>query len=158
MARVTVINDYPVPVGRLWAVATDLGALAFTMRGLLRYDGLPSGRAREGMVLDYRVSLLGLLPWRPWRVEVVEQDEARRRFVTAEHGAGLRRWDHSMAAVEAPGGSRLVEVVEVEAEAGWQTPVFQRLATHIYRRRHGPRLALLTGGDGPDHDHEPLLA
>jgi hypothetical protein len=159
MARVTVANDYPVPVRRLWDVATDLGALAHTMRGLLRYDGLPTGRARAGMVLDYQVSLLGLLPPRPWRVEVIEQDEATHRFVTREHGAGLRRWDHTMIAVETPDGSRLIETVEVEADAAWQTPIFFRLANHIYRRRHRPRLELLlSGGGSSGHGTEPLPA
>ena len=151
MGRIRVENDYPVPVDRLWSVATDLGALAHTMRGLLRYDGLPDCRAFEGMVLEYRVSLVGMLPWRSWRVEVVELDDAARRFRTVERGAGLSRWDHMMEAHDAPGGgSRLVEEVEVEAEAPWQTPLFERFARHVYRRRHAPRLSLLTGGGGRD--------
>lgn len=155
MARIEVVNEYPVSVGRLWSVATDLGALAMTMKGLLRYDGLPDCRARAGMVLDYEVSLLGLLPPRPWRVEVLVLDEAAHRFVTREAGAGLRRWDHTMVAEDMPGGSRLIESVEVEAEAAWQTPIFRAFAAHVYRRRHAPRLALLTSGDGPDHEALP---
>ncbi|WP_308916966.1 hypothetical protein [Jannaschia sp. LMIT008] len=149
MGHITVINDYPVGVDALWDNCIDMSAMARTMKGLLRYDGLRHGKAHQGLVLNYDVSLFGLLPARPSRVEFVELDRATLRFRTVETSEGLRAWNHTMQITETPGGSRLSDTVEIEAEVAWQTPLFERFARHVYRRRHAPRLAMLTGGAGP---------
>ena len=149
MGTIRVTNDYPVAPDALWDISTDMGAMARTMKGLLRYDGLVPCRAHMGLVLRYGVSLFGILPSRPCRVEFVAFDEDAMTFETVETGPGLRSWNHRMRVVPAAGGSRLVEAVEIEAEAAWQTPLFERFARHVYRRRHAPRLAMLMQGGGP---------
>ena len=148
MGLIQVANDYPVDVDALWDISIDLGAMAHTMKGLLRYDGLQHCPATEGMVLNYDVSLFGVLPARPCRVEFVELDRDALRFRTVETGGGLRAWNHVMQIEATTTGSRLIDTVEIEADVAWQTPIFERFARHVYRRRHAPRLDLLTGGSG----------
>lgn len=148
MGTIDVIHHYPVDAGRLWHVATDLSTLSDTTRGLVRYRGLPRGAVREGTEVAYEVSLLGLTPWRPYNVAVVAMDARRMHFATEEWGAGIERWRHDLRVEPTDTGAMLIERVEVAAEHLWFTPIATGFADLMYRRRHGPRLALLTGGEG----------
>ena len=48
MKTVHLTHDYPVSPERLWALATDYGALARVMEGVVAFEGLPEGRVQEG--------------------------------------------------------------------------------------------------------------
>ncbi|MWD28844.1 hypothetical protein E0K89_015290 [Aquicoccus sp. SCR17] len=141
MQRVRLEHDYPVSPDRLWQLATDLDALAEVSGGMVQFRGMPSGRVREGQVIDVEVSLLGLFPWRPYRMRVISCDDAARRLVSEEEGMGVELWRHSLSVTGEEGAARLID--EIEIEAGWKTPIVARWARFLYARRDAPRRRLL---------------
>ncbi|MGR3436872.1 MAG: SRPBCC family protein [Shimia sp.] len=143
MRRVVLAHDYDAPPGAVWALAVDFAALARAMRGLVTFRGLPEGRIRAGQVIEAEARLLGVSPWRPHRMEVEVCDDAAMTFQSRESGPGLRRWDHRLTVASHGTGARLSDVVEVEADRPWQTPILARWARIAYRRRHAARRAML---------------
>lgn len=138
---VRLTHEYPVDADRLWALATDLDALAGVSGRLVRFEGLPSGHCRTGQVIDLRVSLFGLLPWRPYRMRVISCDDAARRLVSEEEGMGVALWRHRLSVDATEAGARLTD--EIEIEAGWKTPLVARWARMLYARRDAPRRRML---------------
>ncbi|MEO1686549.1 MAG: SRPBCC family protein [Pseudomonadota bacterium] len=147
-AVVAVVHDYPVSTDRLWDVVTDYDALAKIMRGWARFRGLPEGRVQAGQGVDAAVSLFGLLPARPWRMEIQHLDPEARRLRSREAGLGARAWIHEIAVDPCPAGARLTDRVTVDA--GWRTPVYAVFARAMLRGRHGPRCKALGLMDRPN--------
>lgn len=145
MKTVHLTHDYPVSPERLWTLATDYGALARVMEGVVAFEGLPEGRVQEGQKIDVMVSLFGKLPKQPYHMEVVECDDSRMVLRSSEKGAGVKEWRHTMRVTPAPGGSRLTDTIEIEA--GLLTGAFALWARYLYGARHKPRLRLLESGD-----------
>ncbi|MEQ9675701.1 MAG: SRPBCC family protein [Roseovarius indicus] len=145
MKTVHLTHDYPVSPERLWALATDYGALARVMEGVVAFEGLPEGRVQEGQKIDVKVSLFGKLPKQPYHMEVVECDDSRMVLRSSEKGAGVKEWRHTMRVTPAPGGSRLTDTIEIEA--GLLTGAFALWARYLYGARHKPRLRILESGD-----------
>lgn len=144
MKTVHLTHDYPVSPERLWTLATDYGALARVMEGVVAFEGLPEGRVQEGQKIDVMVSLFGKLPKQPYHMEVVECDDSRMVLRSSEKGAGVKEWRHTMSVTPAPGGSRLTDTIEIEA--GLLTGAFALWARYLYGARHKPRLRLLESG------------
>ena len=141
MRTVTLEHDYPAPAEEVWAIATDLDALKEVMKGLVSFEGLPSGRVHEGQSLTVMVSLFGKLPAQPYFMEILECDDDAMVLRSFERGAGVKSWKHSLTVAPLGTGCRLMEVIEIEA--GWLTWVFAAWARFLYRKRHQPRLRLL---------------
>lgn len=141
MRTVTTVHDYPVSPDRLWALVTDYDALGTVMRGLMSFDGLPNRRARAGDAFDLRVRLFGILPARPYRIELVQFDDDAMILQSRETGMGVRQWAHRITVTPHQGGARLTDRIDIDA--GWKTPIVAAFAHHLLRRRHKPRLRLL---------------
>lgn len=134
-------HDYPYPANAVWHVATDLDHLRAVTEGLLTFHHLPSGALHDGQVLEVEVSLLGCLPYQPYRMVVESLVSAAMSFQSHEHGAGVRVWRHHSQVVPTPPGSRIHERIEIDA--GLATPLFVLWAQVMYRARHTPRLRIL---------------
>lgn len=144
MQTVTLTHDYPVASEALWQIVTDYAALATVMEGIVSFEGLPAGRTKTGQVCDVQVSLFGKLPAQPYRMEVLECDDARHVLRSCEKGAGVKSWRHTLTLEQTPQGCRLTDRIEIEA--GLLTPLFALWARYLYRARHKPRLRLLKEG------------
>lgn len=145
MKTVHLSHDYPVSPERLWALATDYDALARVMEGVVAFEGLPSGRVREGEKVEVMVSLFGKLPKQPYSMEVLECDDSRMVLRSLEKGAGVKAWRHRLTVVPIEQGSRLTDRIEIEA--GLLTGLFALWARYLYGARHKPRLRLLEAGE-----------
>lgn len=141
MRTVHLSHIYAHPPYAVWAVATDLDCLKDAVRGLLTFKGMPSGAIEEGQVLDVTVSLFGVLPAQPYRMEILTCDAQKMCFVSREQGMGVEHWQHSLRIVPHADGAELID--EIEIEAGWRTPIIAAWARYMYRRRHKPRLVML---------------
>lgn len=142
MTVVEVIHEYPVTPERLWAVTMDLGSLAVMNAPLIVFGDLGGERLAAGAVIDTEVSVYGRLPAQPYRIEVLECDDATMRARTSETGAGVKSWNHTITVTPvAGGGARLSDRIEIDA--GWKTPLFAWWARKLYRHRDGPRKTLL---------------
>ncbi|WP_439140797.1 hypothetical protein [Planktotalea sp.] len=126
----------------VWRVATDLDCLQDAVRGLLAFEGLPRGAIKEGQVIDVKVSLFGLLPAQPYRMEVIAFSEDNMCFTSNEVGMGVRHWQHSLRVVPHARGAELIDVIEIEA--GWRTSLIAAWARYMYKRRHKPRQLMLS--------------
>ena len=142
MRTIELSHDYPVSAQRLWELVTDYDALAEVMKGIIKFDGLPSGHTRPGQSFTVMVSVFGVLPPQPYHMEVLECDDRRMVLRSTERGAGVKVWKHSLIVFPMADGSRLMETIEIDA--GWLTFAFARWARYLYRARHKPRLRLLT--------------
>ncbi|MCY6382321.1 SRPBCC family protein [Hoeflea prorocentri] len=142
MTLVTVVNDYPVDADRLWAVATDYDALCEIMKGIVEFEGIPSGRTHTGQKLDVMVSLFGKLPKQPYHMEILECDDERHVLRTSEKGSGVKSWKHTLTVEKTANGSRLTDSIEIDA--GLITPLVALWAKYLYSARHKPRMRLLT--------------
>lgn len=138
---VTVISDYAAPAPKVWALATDYGALAKIMKGIATFDGVPSGRTKTGQKMDVMVSLFGKLPQQPYFMEVPECDDEHMVLRSSERGAGVKSWRHTLTVTKTETGSRLTD--EIEVDAGVLTFAFAMWAKYLYKARHKPRLRML---------------
>ena len=145
MKTVTVVNDYPVSADDLWALVVDYDALEKVMKGIVSFEGLPSGRIHAKQKLDLMVSLFDKLPKQKYHIEILECNDQERMFSSNENGAGVKHWLHTLQVLETKDGSRLIDKIEIDA--GWLTPMFALWAKFLYGARHKPRLALLNDND-----------
>lgn len=141
MKTVVVEHDYAVPAAELWALVTDFGALKVVMKSIVTFEGLPEGCAQTGQSFDVQVSLFGLLPRRPYHMEVLECDNARMVLRSSERGVGVKSWRHTINVVPTASGSHLCDQIDIDA--GLFTPIVALWARRMLRARHKPRLALL---------------
>lgn len=141
MKTITIENDYPYSAKRLWALATDYEALHEVMKGIVSFEGLPSGRTRGGQKLEVMVSLFGKLPKQLYHIEVLECDDRNMILRSSERGSGVKQWRHTMNVTETEFGSRLRDHIEIDA--GWLTFAFALWARYLYGARHEPRLRML---------------
>jgi ligand-binding SRPBCC domain-containing protein len=139
--KVTVISDYAAHAPKVWALATDYGALAKIMKGYATFDVLPSGRTKTGQRMDVMVSLFGKLPQQPYFMEVLECDDEHMVLRSLERGAGVKNWQHTLTVTKTETGSRLTD--EIEIDAGVLTFAFALWAKYLYGARHKPRLRML---------------
>ncbi|MGH1578364.1 SRPBCC family protein [Planktotalea sp.] len=141
MKTVRLSHVYEHPPEKVWAVATDIDCLKEAVRGLLTFTGLPSGAIHKGQVLDVEVSLFGILPAQPYRMEVVDFDPIAMHFTSSEKGMGVKHWIHRLQVQPHALGAELID--EIDIEAGWRTPIIAAWARYMYKRRHKPRLRML---------------
>tara|TARA_B100000378_G_C18029800_1_gene407119 strand:- start:1309 stop:1587 length:279 start_codon:yes stop_codon:yes gene_type:complete len=74
-------------------------------------------------------------------MEVLECDNEAMILRSFEKGAGVKSWRHTLTVEPLQSGSRLRDVIEIEA--GWMTWAFARWARFLYRKRHEPRIQML---------------
>ena len=141
MRKIRLSHDYDADAARLWALVTDLDALAEVNRPRIVMQGLPPGRIREGQRIEVTVSLFGRLPPQPYAMDVIECDDRARRFHSLESGAGVRHWEHWLQVWPTTGGCRVHETIAIDA--GAFTPLFALWARHLYKSRHSARQRLL---------------
>lgn len=141
MAYVVVDQLYDNCALKLWKIATDYSALSQLMTGLVRFDGLPSEAVTEGQRLEIEVSLLGLLPTKPYRIDVIECEPEMMIMRTHEHGHGIDLWDHTTAIMKDGDGARWIDFIEIKA--GWLTWPASIWARVIYTTRHRRRRRML---------------
>lgn len=143
MKTVTLTHHYKSPARDVWALATNYGVLAEVMRGLITFTGLPEGRTYTGQSVTVMVSLFGKLPPQPYHMEVLECDDQAMILRSAERGAGVKSWQHTLQVMETEDGCSLSDRIEIDA--GWLTTPFAWWARYLYKKRHAPRLRLLRG-------------
>lgn len=144
MAAVRNSVYYDANPRRVWALVTDLGALAKVCAGYVSFEGLPEGRIFTGQKIEPMVRLFGRLPARRYHMFIELCDDAAMRFQTREQGAGTRRWDHALWLTAEARGTRLDE--EIDIDAGLATPLVAWWAGKLLRGRHQPRIDLLNSG------------
>jgi len=141
MKTVILEHEYAATAQEVWALATDLDALKQIMEGVVRFDGMPSGRVFQGQRINVLVSLFGKLPPQPYFMEVLECDNDAMVLRSVEKGAGVKSWRHRLSVESQGSGCRLRDVIEIDA--GWMTWAFAIWARYLYRKRHEPRVRLL---------------
>ena len=144
MRKICLRHTYTHTPEAVWALATDLDYLKEAVKGLLVFKGMPSGAIRKGQVIEVSVSLFGILPAQPYRMELVEFDAMQKCFVSREQGMGVEHWQHTLRVIPHARGAELID--EIEIEAGWRTPLITAWARYMYKRRHKPRLKMLAAG------------
>lgn len=142
---VEVTYTYPFAAERVWALATDYGALGKVMKGIASIQGLPDGRAQAGQKLEVMVSLFGKLPAQPYFIEVLSCDDDKMIMQSNEHGAGVKTWQHTLTVAPTKTGCQLKDHIQIDA--GWLTSVLALWAQYLYGARHKPRLEMLESGE-----------
>lgn len=141
MKTVRLEHEYAASAREVWALATDLDALSEIMDGLVTFEGLPSGKVYQGQKITVQVSLFGKLPPQPYYMEVLECDDEAMVLRSLEKGAGVKSWRHTLTVEPQHTGSRLSDVIEIDA--GWMSWAFALWARFLYSKRHAPRVQLL---------------
>lgn len=141
MRTVYLSHVYDTSPSAVWRVATDLDCLQRAVRGVLLFEGMPSCAIAQGQIIDVTVSMFGVLPAQPYRMEVIAFDEDTLTFTSREKGMGVEHFQHNLRIVPHPRGAELID--EVEIEAGWRTPMIAAWVRFMYKRRHKPRLEML---------------
>ena len=113
MKPVTLCHDYPYAPVRVWQLATDYGALAQVMEGVVSFKGLPDGRVYTGQNISVMVSLFGKLPAQPYSMEVLDCDDTNMVLRSSEKGAGVKSWRHTLRVVETEIECQLIDRIEI---------------------------------------------
>ncbi|MFG6511874.1 MULTISPECIES: hypothetical protein, partial [unclassified Sulfitobacter] len=95
----------------------------------------------QGQRITVQVSLFGKLPPQPYFMEVLECDDEAMILRSSEKGAGVKSWHHTLTVEPQQSGSRLRDVIEIDA--GWMSWAFALWARFLYRKRHEPRVQIL---------------
>nr|WP_321509497.1 SRPBCC family protein [uncultured Celeribacter sp.] len=153
MKTVVLQHEYDAAAQDVWALATDLDALKEIMEGVVTFEGLPGGRVYEGQQITVQVSLFGKLPSQPYFMEVLECDDKAMILRSSEKGAGVKSWRHTLTVEPTASGSRLRDVIEIDA--GWITWAYALWAKYLYGKRHKPRVRLLADMQAGQPAHGP---
>ena len=137
-----ITSEYNVDADTLWRSATNFDHLAKVVAPLVRFRGTPQGSIDPTLrALDVEVSMFGITPWAPYRMEIVSFDAQARRLISSELGMGLRKWQHKISVEPTLEGARLTDKVTIDA--GWKTPIYIAWARYMYKARIPRRRALL---------------
>jgi hypothetical protein len=127
----------------VWEAVQDVDTLRYVTRGLLGFRPLGPVPARisDGDVIRVRLLFFHVLPAWKHEIRIVRVDQAQRRIETAEHGGGVRTWNHVITVEPAVAGSRYTDAIEIDA--GAMTPLVEGYAKlfYRYRQRRWRRLA-----------------
>ena len=138
---VHVEHRYEASPDAVWARAKRFDELEQLSAGSVAYRGLPTAPVTQGQTLRFDAKPFYARSWKPYRVHMREVNDAERRFVSEEEGAGVKLWRHTLSVVPDGRGARQVD--EIEIDAGWATPLVALLARRMYRKRDAPRRKLL---------------
>ena len=142
MARtIRLEHRYDTDPDRVWAMAKDFSTLEQMNSGSVAMRGLPVEPVREGETITFEVKPFYARSWKPYHVEMLEVNDAERRFVSLEYGAGVKTWRHTLT-VE-PDGYGARQVDEIAIDAGPMTWAVALLAQRMYRKRDPVRRRLL---------------
>lgn len=141
MKTVVIANSYTVSADVLWKLSVNYSALGMIAGRTISFRGLPPGEFTQGQSVRVSIALLGLFPRQEYHIDILERDDQRRTIRSSERGGGVNAWRHTLVVREAPGGSLLIDTVEIEA--GWLTIPAALWAKFIYRQRHWPRIRFL---------------
>lgn len=134
---VSLSHDYTADAARVFAAATDWGAMRASMNGLMVYHGLPQTGPFQGQRIVAQYQLFGFMPRQTWTMEIVHYAPAEFRIASHEFGGPVRRWDHDMRVEPIAGGARLIETIAIDA--GALTAPHAAFARWMYQRRHRVR-------------------
>lgn len=142
MTTIHLTHDYDAPARQVWRICTDFDALAEVCKPLVTFEGLPSGRLTPDLSITVNVRLFGVMPPQAYTMALTAYDDAKMTFASAERGAGVRRWNHTLRV--RPVGERGARIEEsIDIDAGLMTPLYAAWARKLYRHRHAGRLRLL---------------
>lgn len=136
-------HDYPDHPDTVWAFAKDFTMLAPMSEGSVAFQNLPQDPVVQGQVIEFLVKPFYTRRFNPYRVVMHEVNDAARRFVSHEDGAGVKSWIHTLSVVPTDTGCRQID--EIEIDAGLMTPLVALLAKRMYRKRGIARARLLRG-------------
>jgi ligand-binding SRPBCC domain-containing protein len=136
-------HDYANDPDTVWAFAKDFTMLAPMSEGSVAFQGLPTEPVVQGQVVDFQVKPFYARSFKPYRVIMHEVNDAERRFVSLEEGAGVKSWRHTLSVTATETGARQID--EIEIDAGFMTPIIAVLAKRMYRKRGVARARLLQG-------------
>lgn len=139
----TLTHDYSVGPDRLFDLVTDLDTLDAVTKPWVQIHHLPSGPVHGGQVIDVALSVLGILPARPYKIRILCCDAAARQMQSEETGLGVRLL-HRVEVLPVAAGARLIDRIDIDA--GWRTPLVAAFVRASYRWRHRKRLGLLRDG------------
>lgn len=135
--KIVVTAHYPRNADELFAEAVQVDELAEAMRGIARYDGLPSGAVREGETYMVDITLFGVIKTPDHRMHVETLDPVSRVIQSRESNAQVSRWDHTLSIQPRHRGCIWTDTVMIEAERmEW---LVARFAAFVYARRHRRR-------------------
>lgn len=132
---------YALDAERVWEISSDWRALEYVTSGMVSFRGLPRRQMATGDMLDVEVSMFGLLPWTPYRIEMILVDHAARMYLSEEHGNGVKTWSHRHSVT--PTGTGCTVTDRIEIDAGRLTFFAAWWARIMYQRRHPARMRLL---------------
>ncbi|MCB1389981.1 MAG: SRPBCC family protein [Rhodobacteraceae bacterium] len=138
---IRIESTYAASPDALWAFAKDFTQLAPVSAGSVEFRGLPPDPVVRGQVVDFEVKPFYARAFKPYRVTMLEVDDTRRRFFSAEEGAGVKSWRHRLSVLPDGAGSRQID--EIEIDAGLMTPLVALMAKRMYRKRALVRARLL---------------
>lgn len=141
MVTRSIAFEYDAPPELVWRINTRFESFARLMGRLVRFDGLPKGRAEQGQRLDLKARLWGVLPPMKWRIEIAEIDHDAMRFRSIERGGPIRHWAHLGVTEATNHGCRVTDTVT--ADAGPLNPLLPLWIKMVYHTRHKPRLEMI---------------
>jgi Uncharacterized conserved protein len=138
---IRIDSRYTASPEALWAFAKDFTQLAPVSAGSVTFRGLPTEPVVQGQIVDFEVKPFYARRFKPYRVTMLEVDDANRQFLSAEEGAGVKSWRHRLSVLQDGTGARQID--EIEIDAGLMTPLVALLAKRMYRKRAQVRARLL---------------
>ncbi len=142
MARtIRVEHHYATTPQKVWEAAKQFDDLPALSAGSVQYRGLPTEPVKQGDVIEFEVQPFYTKKWNPYKVTMAEVNDAERRFVSVEEGAGVKEWRHTMRVV--PDGDGAKQIDEITIDAGLMTWPISLMAKRMYKSRDAPRRKIL---------------
>ena len=139
---IRIESTYAANADSVWAFAKDFSLLAPLSAGSVEFRGLSPVPVIQGQVIEFEVKPFYSRAFKPFKVKMVEVNDKARRFVSDEHGAGVKSWRHTLSVTQNSASSRQID--EIEIDAGLMTPLVAFLAKRMYTKRAAVRARLLS--------------
>ena len=144
--RTTVLS---APKEQVWELLLRPSTLTFVAKGYVSFRGVHTFPERwsEGVSVDLKPSLFGLLPAGEHIVNFIHIDHDSGVMETVEHGGIFESWDHTMRVeAVAPDRTHYTDTIDFDASALTRPAWLFVSSYYRHRQRRWPLLLQDDGG------------
>lgn len=136
---ITIEATYLGDADEIFESALDLDEMRAAMAEIAEYDGLPSGKVKQGQTITVDVTMLGMMKTKGHVMRVEKLDRKNRLLQSRERNPDVKRWDHTLTIEQ--DGEFAIWTDRIVLDAGMKTWVTAFFCRYVYSHRHKVRNA-----------------
>ncbi len=136
---ITITAQYIGNADEMFEGALDLDEMRDAMAEIAQYDGLPSGKVKQGQTITVDVTMLGMMKTKGHVMYVETLDRKNRILQSRERNPDVKRWDHTLTIEQ--DDDFVLWTDRIVLDAGMTTWIAAFFCRYVYTHRHKVRKA-----------------